>query len=209
MGPRSNHSGVESLPKASPLRYLCLSSTDPFLSPPPFFSLFHLFFSLNLSYPFVSSLLVLLKNTMTKNATSFIELLSPSRFFRLKMTRISKKFVPSSIFLLYPFLSFVASFLENDKIEKYIKSIFRRIISSFLFFLFFSNDLSSLHFFRFFTYHKSVTIEIINCIVCLSTNYFTVSPISFFQSKSRIFQEICSKDSFLLLSITGVINSIE
>lgn len=40
VGPRSNHSGVESLPKASPLRCLCLSFTDLFLSPPPLFHLF-------------------------------------------------------------------------------------------------------------------------------------------------------------------------
>lgn len=40
VGPRSNHSGVESLPKASPLRCLCLSFTDLFLSPPPLFHVF-------------------------------------------------------------------------------------------------------------------------------------------------------------------------
>lgn len=149
MGPRSNHSGVESLPKASPLLYLCLSFTDPFLSPPPFFSLFHLFFSFNLSYPFCLRSISLIKEHNDGKRYIFHRIIiTVSIFSSEKWHEFQKKFVPSSIFFLYPFLCSFASFLENDKIEKYIKSIFRRIISSFLFF--FSNDLSSLHFFRFF-----------------------------------------------------------
>lgn len=127
------------------------------------------------------------------NTTSFIGLLSPY-LFRLNITyRIFLRNFPllSSFFILLFVYSSIASFLDK------IKFIFRRIIFFVFFFYFFFLTIFPPYAFSILpTYHKS------------SIFHRITSSLFYFLFPSEIANFPCSKDSSLLLSITGVINSI-